>query len=106
LSFASFIDVIVLNVDSSYPSNVMLGIELWVCVYILLYSSVVLLSSVLDKLYEVSINSFGNPASNFILFKHFLIGFFLFFISDLTFLIIIQASMQSFFLFSSSYSSS
>ena len=64
LSFASFIDVIVLTVDLSDPSNVMLGIESWVSSLISHSSSVVLLSSVLDKLYLDSSNSFGNPISN------------------------------------------
>ena len=64
LSFASFNDVIVLTVDLSDPSNVMLGIESWVSSLISHSSSVVLLSSVLDKLYLDSSNSFGNPISN------------------------------------------
>lgn len=50
LSFASFNDVIVLTVDLSDPSNVMLGIESWFPSLISHCSSVVLLSSVLDKL--------------------------------------------------------
>ena len=51
LSFASFNDVIVLTVDLFDPSNVMLRIQSWFSSLISHSSSVVLLSSVLDKLY-------------------------------------------------------
>ena len=105
--FASF-NVTVVNVDSTSCTNVTLGVRERLFNIIVLDSSVVLLSSVLESLSLTSINSLGKPISSYIfyiLFKHFLTGFFLFLITYEAFLIIIQASIHSLFLFSSNYNS-
>ena len=105
--FASF-NVTVVNVDSTSYTNVTLGVRERLFNIVVLDSSVVLLSSVLESLSLTSINSLGKPISSYIfyiLFKHFLTGFFLFLITYEAFLIIIQASIHSLFLFSSNYNS-